>query len=110
MIMTKLNAQLPKKTLRVHFNAFNPDLAGQENTVWEVDLDMRMFVESLPAIAINKESVSEINTDSMDEVMEKMASQMRILEEDKAALQQKMAEDKAAMQKMVEDMERQSKE
>jgi len=108
-IMTKMNAHLNKKTLRVHYNVFDTKLAGKKNVQWEVNEDLKMFVESLAPITIDASHVKEINTDSMDEVMENMASQMRVLEEDKAALERKMDEDRQQMKSMMEKMNEENK-
>merc|ERR1712232_495905 len=81
LMLTKINAQLPKKTIRVYYNPLDSKLDSTNNVNWKADDELKMFVQSLTPVVINTKHVKEIPTESMEEIWENMELQMKALDE-----------------------------
>merc|ERR1711879_1143153 len=101
--MTKINAELPKKTAQLYTYRLRDDLHDEDNVEWTVDEDLKGFIEAMPALEIDGKNVHDIKLDDMEALKAEMAEKIQLLENSKEASEKSMKELEETYKRMLRE-------
>jgi len=101
--VTMLLANLPRKTINIHFIGESEELKDEDNVDYKLDQATTNFINAAPGMIIPKEDVNDVKADELTKLEEKHEEEMNRLKADNDAFKREAEAQAIQLRQQVAD-------